>query len=73
MEILLIISFIIILNLITILYQVKKELKFVNDTFHLKVLSKHIKLTREIEALTLLRNQTDFGRLDEIIQRLKAL
>lgn len=53
---------------------VKRELRLLQENFQLKVLSKHIALTREIEALTRLRSkELDFTELDSIIENLRRL
>ena len=59
--------------LFAMLLTVKAELKHLQDNFQLKLLSKHVALTREIEALTRVRNkELDFTELDSIIERLRT-
>ncbi len=53
---------------------VKRELRLLQETFQLKVLAKHIGLTREIEALSKIRTkELDFTELDKIIENLRRL
>ncbi len=53
---------------------VKRDLKHLQDTFQLKILAKHVALTREIEALTKVRkNELDFTELDNIIENIRKI
>jgi hypothetical protein len=55
-------------------WTVRIELKHLQDNFQLKLLAKHIALTREIEALTKIRSkELDFTELDKIIENLRRL
>lgn len=55
-------------------WTVKIELKHLQDNFQIKLLAKHISLTREIEALTKVRTkELDFTELDKIIENLRRL
>jgi hypothetical protein len=53
---------------------VKRDLKHLQDTFQLKILAKHVALTREIEALTEARkNGADFSTLDNILENIRKV
>jgi hypothetical protein len=55
-------------------WTVKIEFKHLQDNFQIKLLAKHISLTREIEALTKIRTkELDFTELDKIIENLRRL
>jgi hypothetical protein len=55
-------------------WTIKVELKHLQDNFQMKLLAKHINLTREIEALSKLRSsELDFTALDGIIENLRRL
>jgi len=55
-------------------WTVKIELKHLQDNFQIKLLAKHISLTREIESLTKIRaKELDFTELDKIIENLRRL
>ena len=55
-------------------WTVKIELKHLQDNFQIKLLAKHISLTREIEALSKIRSkELDFTELDKIIENLRRL
>lgn len=59
---------------IAMYWTIKIELKHLQDNFQMKILAKHISLTREIEALTKVRTkELDFTELDKIIENLRRL
>lgn len=72
--ILLILSLIACSLIFTMYLTVKRDLKHLQDTFQLKILAKHVALTREIEALTEARkNGADFSTLDNILVNIRKI